>query len=121
MPPLTEPLAGSSGSVDASARTRTSSAPALLLVRMGRSLVAYFRVGRDARAAAASMNKRAGTRSSCVFAAHKSDRPLVGVALLPREAGADAAAAAQKLGELLSAEVAPLHWPPATSGLRAQR
>ncbi|CAH0377244.1 unnamed protein product [Pelagomonas calceolata] len=58
-----------------------------------------------------------------VFAAHKSDRPLVGVALLPREAGADAAAAAQKLGELCFGGSLRFHWAAGdgTSGLRAQR
>ena len=45
-----------------------------------------------------------------VFAAHKSDRPLVGVALLPREAGADAAAAAQKLSELCFGGSLRFHW-----------
>ena len=58
-----------------------------------------------------------------VFAAHKSDRPLVGVALLPREAGADAAAAAEKLGELCFGGSLRFHWAAGdgTSGLRAQR
>ena len=45
-----------------------------------------------------------------VFAAHKSDRPLVGVALLPREAGADAGAAAEKLGELCFGGSLRFHW-----------
>ena len=58
-----------------------------------------------------------------VFAAHKSDRPLVGVALLPREAGADAGAAAAKLGELCFGGSLRFHWAAGdgTSGLRAQR
>ena len=48
---------------------------------------------------------------------------MVGVALLPREAGADAAAAAQKLGELCFGGSLRFHWAAGdgTSGLRAQR
>ena len=58
-----------------------------------------------------------------VFAAHKSDRPLVGVALLPREAGADAGAAAEKLGELCFGGSLRFHWAAGdgTSGPRGQR
>ena len=47
----------------------------------------------------------------------------MGVALLPREAGADAAAAAEKLGELCFGGSLRFHWAAGdgTSGLRAQR
>jgi len=58
-----------------------------------------------------------------VFAAHKEDRPLVGVALLPREEYADAGVAAEKLGALCFGGSLRFHWAAGdgTAGPRAQR
>ena len=91
------------------------------------SRVASILTRRCTQARLVHARRRPGPRKRAkrlkVFAAHKSDRPLVGVALLPREAGADAAAAAQKLGELCFGGSLRFHWAAGdgTSGLRAQR
>ena len=91
------------------------------------SRVASILTRRCTQARLVHARRRPGPRKRAkrlkVFAAHKSDRPLVGVALLPREAGADAAAAAEKLGELCFGGSLRFHWAAGdgTSGLRAQR